>query len=370
MTAAASAHGSTSVLIWRPRRQQRVEGVVDEPVERDHARATSDQSARDPSSRTASGMSVAKTCATLPTTVYSRSVHEPSGTVDVGSFWTPTGTIDGPGQRGAEHLLQPGRRTADLEEHIGLDARARASRSASESVRRARVGGAERACELEPVGVCGRRRCTRAPVAAAANVMNEPMPPMPTTTASSPGRRPLRRTTCTAIDIGWASPSVSAASPESVTSSRMRGGHRHVAGETAVDLEPAVRYSRHRFVRPAAARLAVAARDARAAHHGGAEPGAVTPSPTASTTPANSWPSTTGGVVSRAPVEFGGVRAAHAAHRDADERLAGPGLGDRPVLDAQVAHGVEHRRAHAAHPGVADIAAAQPAARSIMRPRS
>ena len=55
------------------------------------------------------------------------------------------------------------------------------------------------------------------------------------------------------------------------------------------------------------------------------------------------------------PIELHRIRAAHSADRDAHERLAGPGLGDRPVLDAQVAHGVEHGRAHARHPAVADI---------------
>ena len=58
----------------------------------------------------------------------------------------------------------------------------------------------------------------------------------------------------------------------------------------------------------------------------------VTPGPSASTTPAASWPSTTGTDGGRSPVDQAQVAVAHPAVRDPNQDLTGMGLVDDDVV--------------------------------------
>ena len=237
----ASVHGSMRVLICvGPRRAAADEGISSDPVEREHVRARGPTSpGAMPSSRTASGMSVANTCATRAD---DRVLAERPRAERDGDLRLLHAHRDDRRSRrgGGEDRLQSCRGVPLTSNSTsGIDAH-RSGEPVVErlaSAEQHRLGGAERPRERAAAPALRSTAMTRAPAAAAANVMNEPMPPEPTITASSPALSPLRRTACTAIDIGCASPRVSGGSPESETSSRMSGGHGDIAGESPVDLQ-------------------------------------------------------------------------------------------------------------------------------------
>ena len=77
-----------------------------------------------------------------------------------------------------------------------------------------------------------------------------------------------------------------------------------------------------------------------------------TPAPTAATVPANSWPKTVGtrGIITgMAAAQRLHVGAARQRRLDPEHDLAGPRLGHRHLLVAQIAGAVKDHRAHRAH---------------------